>query len=98
MSELYGNRNKNTYDIREDNGIGDLAVVANRTNESGPSIQCPMLNTNYTVWSMRMKVMLKVHKVWETIESGAADGDRSDMAHALLFQSILEAMIQLLLY
>ncbi|CAA7022596.1 unnamed protein product [Microthlaspi erraticum] len=57
-------------------------------------IQCPMLNnTNYTVWSMRMKVVLKVHKVWETIEPGSDEGDKSDMAIALLFQSIPEALI-----
>ncbi|KAL1191900.1 hypothetical protein V5N11_007590 [Cardamine amara subsp. amara] len=53
-----------------------------------------MLNiTNYTVWAMRMKVALKVHKVWEAIEPGIDDGDKSDMARALLFRSIPETLI-----
>ena len=58
------------------------------------SIQCLMLtSSNYTVWAMRMKIMLKVHKVWEVIETESADGDKNDMATALLFQFILEALI-----
>ncbi|WZZ07843.1 hypothetical protein YC2023_093764 [Brassica napus] len=74
--------------------MGDLAVVAKSPKEGSPSIKCPMLNTtNYTLWSMRMKVLLKVHKVWETIEPGTDDGDKSDMARALLFQSIPETLI-----
>ncbi|KAI3716014.1 hypothetical protein L6452_23047 [Arctium lappa] len=58
------------------------------------SIQCPMLtSTNYTVWAMRMKVFLRIHKVWETIEPGTVESDKKDIAIALLFQSIPEALI-----
>ena len=62
---------------------------------SGPSaIQCPMLTTtNYTVWSMRMNVLLKVHKVWESIDPGTDNNDKSDIARAFLFQSIPESLI-----
>ena len=42
---------------------------------------------------MRMKVALKVHKVWESIENGVDDGDKNDIAKALLFQSIPESLI-----
>ena len=52
-----------------------------------------LTTTNYTVCSMHMKVAPKVHKVWETIEPGVDDGDKNDMARALLFQSIIEALI-----
>ncbi|XP_076918426.1 uncharacterized protein LOC143578844 [Bidens hawaiensis] len=64
--------------------------------ESWPSsVQCPMLTaTNYTVWAMRMKVVLRVHKVWDTINSGVSDEDKNDMAMALLFQSIPETLIR----
>ncbi|CAA7058193.1 unnamed protein product [Microthlaspi erraticum] len=73
---------------------GELAVVPEKKKGGPSSIQCPMLNsTNYTVWSMRMKVVLKVHKVWDTIETGSEEGDKNDMARALLFQSIPEALI-----
>ncbi|KAL1219421.1 Retrovirus-related Pol polyprotein from transposon TNT 1-94 [Cardamine amara subsp. amara] len=71
----------------------DVAEI--NSKETGPSsIRCPMLtNTNYTVWSMRMKVALKLHKVWETIEPGTKDEEKNNMTIALLFQSISEALI-----
>ena len=66
-----------------------------RTKDLGsPSIHCPMLtSTNYTVWAMRMKVTLRVSEVWETIEPGSTDVKKNDVATALLFQSIPEALI-----
>ncbi|XP_076925318.1 uncharacterized protein LOC143588099 [Bidens hawaiensis] len=42
---------------------------------------------------MRMKVVLRVHKVWDSINSGVPDEDKNDMAMALLFQSIPETLI-----
>ena len=73
--------------------MGD--VVPPRPKELVPtSIHCPMLNaSNYTVWAMRMKVMLRIHKVWETIEPGSKESDKNDIAIGLLFQSIPEALI-----
>lgn len=74
--------------------MGEI-VATNITKGSGSSsIKCPMLSdTNYTVWTMRMKVALKVHKVWETIDPGEDEGEKNDMARALLFQSIPESLI-----
>lgn len=68
---------------------------APRTKDFGStSIQCPMLSsTNYTVWSMRMKVLLRVHEVWDTIEPGSDDQKKNDVAIALLFQSVPETLI-----
>nr|TKS05948.1 hypothetical protein D5086_0000128100 [Populus alba] len=58
------------------------------------SIQCPMLNsTNYAVWAMRMRVLLRIHKVWETIEPGSKESHKNDVAIGLLFQSIPETLI-----
>lgn len=74
----------------------DGAIVPVKSKEGGgpSSIICPMLTpTNYTVWAMRMKVALKVQKVWEVIESESADGDKSNMAMTLLFQSIPETLV-----
>lgn len=49
-------------------------IVAENSSSKGSSsstIQCPLLNdTNYTVWTIQMKVALKVYKVWETIDPG----------------------------
>ena len=74
--------------------MGDI-VVAKAKEGGGPSsIKCPMLNaTNYTVWAMRMKILLKVHKVWEIVETESDASDKNDMATTLLFQSIPEALI-----
>ncbi|XP_013589122.1 PREDICTED: uncharacterized protein LOC106297431 [Brassica oleracea var. oleracea] len=76
-------------------GDKDIVVSTSKPRESSHStIQCPMLTTtNYTVWSMRMKVALKVHKVWEAIEPGAEEGEKNDLARALLFQSIPESLV-----
>ena len=40
-----------------------------------------------------MKVLLRVHKVWEAIEPGSSEDDKNDIATALLFQSIPENLI-----
>lgn len=40
-----------------------------------------------------MQVTLKEHKVWETIEPGSEDVVKHDIARALLFQSIPQALI-----
>ena len=50
-----------------------------------------LTSTNYTVWAMRMKIALKVNKVWETIDPGSKAEEKNNMAIALLFQSIPEA-------
>ena len=58
------------------------------------TVVCPMLSsTNYMVWAMRMKVLLWVHKVWESIEPGTDDEEKKDIATTLLFQSIPENLI-----
>lgn len=79
-------------DIIESSGA---KVAEINSKESGSlSARCPMLNNvNHTVWAIRMKVMLKVHKVWETIDHGIKDEDKNNMAIALLFQAIPENLI-----
>lgn len=73
----------------------DIVAATDRPKGgTSSSIKCPMLtSTNYTVWAMRMKITLKVHKVWETIEDEKAEGEKNDMAVALLFQSIPQSLI-----
>ncbi|XP_024009402.1 uncharacterized protein LOC112084488 [Eutrema salsugineum] len=77
--------------------MGDLVPATEKPKEGGSpssSIQCPMFNsTNYTVWIVWMRVCLKVHKVWETIETGSTDEEKNIIAMALLFQSIPESLV-----
>ncbi|KAL0699916.1 hypothetical protein Bca4012_056038 [Brassica carinata] len=40
-----------------------------------------------------MQAALKVHKVWEAIDSGEENGDKNDVARGLLFQSMPESLI-----
>ena len=69
-------------------------MVAKKPEGGSSSIKCPILtSTNYTVWAIRMKTLFKVHKVWEVIESDIENNEKSNMAMALLFQSIPEALI-----
>lgn len=75
--------------------MGDLVVATTSKVKDGgtSSIKCPILNaTNYTVWAMRMRVLLRVHKVWEIVETKIEKDDRNDVAMALLFQSIPETL------
>ena len=74
--------------------MSDLAIVSVKPKEGLSSFKCPMLSSiNYTVWAIRMKILLKVHKVWEIVEVETTESDKNDMAIALIFQSIPEALI-----
>lgn len=71
-----------------------MDIVTTEKPKGGTSIQCPMLtSSNYTVWAMRMKATLKVHKAWEAIEGDLSEGDKNELAVALLFQSIPEVLV-----
>ncbi|XP_024004054.1 uncharacterized protein LOC112081512 [Eutrema salsugineum] len=74
--------------------MGDIVPASQVKGMSTSSIQCPMLtSTNYTVWAMRMRVLLKIHKVWDIIETESTDGEKNDLAMGLIFQSIPESLI-----
>ncbi|XP_024010303.1 uncharacterized protein LOC112085331 [Eutrema salsugineum] len=74
--------------------IGDIVPATRAKEINVSSIQCPMLNsTNYTVWAMRMRVLLKVHKVWEVIETETGEGYKNDLAMGLIFESIPETLV-----
>ena len=79
--------------------MGEITATASgammKIKQGGASsINCPMLtNTNYTVWAIRMKTLLKVHKAWKAVEQGTDETEKNDIAVALLFQSIPEALI-----
>lgn len=75
--------------------MGDAGQPSGKHKE-GPSLsfQVPMLGTtNYTVWAIRMKVILNVHQVWDTIDPGSTDAKKNNVAVAVLFQSIPEDLI-----
>ncbi|XP_021993942.1 uncharacterized protein LOC110890607 [Helianthus annuus] len=58
------------------------------------TFQCPMLtSTNYTIWSMRMEVILGIHGVWEVIDPGLDNAKKNNIVKGLIFQSIPEDLI-----
>ena len=74
-------------------GEGEAPV---RVKEVGTtSVSCPMLtSTNYTVWAMRMKVVLRIHKAWTVIDPGTEDNEEKDcLAVGLLYQALPENLI-----
>ena len=75
--------------------MDDIKEASIKNKDTGPAaVKFPMLSSsNYTVWSMRMKIALKVCEVWETIDPGSKDEKKNNMAIAFLFQSIPEALI-----
>ncbi|CAA7026207.1 unnamed protein product [Microthlaspi erraticum] len=86
------------YDLGDMAGEdGEFSVAVEKPKEGGgtSSIMYPLLNsTNYTVWALRMKIALKVHKVWVVIETDTVplNIEKNNMAMALLFQSTPEAL------
>ena len=79
--------------MADDKALIDTKTLGRRDGIPG-TVVCPMLtSTNYTVWAMRMKVLLRVHKVWEAIEPGTDKEEKNDYAMVLLFQSVPESLI-----
>lgn len=73
----------------------DIVAATEKQKEGGStSVKCPMLSTkNYTVWAVRMKLTLRLHKAWEAIETDNPDTEKNTLALVLLFQSIPESLI-----
>ncbi|KAG7558463.1 Zinc finger CCHC-type [Arabidopsis thaliana x Arabidopsis arenosa] len=81
---------------KDGEGVGSSSATGKKDGEGigSSSIKCPMLTTtNYTVWAMKMRIALRVHKAWDVIETDVVDDDKNDIALALLFQSIPEALV-----
>ena len=75
--------------------MGDLAIVTTlKPKEGGSTIKCPMLtSSNYIVWGIRMKNVLKVHKVWSIVETESEEEEKNDLAIGLMFQAIPETLV-----
>ncbi|GJS60264.1 pol polyprotein, partial [Tanacetum coccineum] len=58
------------------------------------TFQCLILtSTNYTIWKMRMEVLLGIHGVWDVVDPGSDDAKKNNIVKGLLFQSIPEDLI-----
>nr|GEV07016.1 initiator tRNA phosphoribosyl transferase [Tanacetum cinerariifolium] len=58
------------------------------------AFQCSILtSTNYTIWRMRMEVLLGIHGVWDVVDPGSDDAKKNNIVKGLLFQSIPEDLV-----
>ena len=82
-------------DVEDDGSVGAAAPPARIKEVGTTSVACPMLTqTNYTVWALRMKVVLRIHKVWSEIEPGTTKIEEKDcLAVGLIYQAIPEALV-----
>ncbi|KAL0837598.1 hypothetical protein Bca101_089488 [Brassica carinata] len=78
--------------------MGD--IVVSKTKEGGGSskISCPVLTeTNYAVWTIRIRLVLKINKVWDLVEKESDDSEKNDLATALttalIFQALPETLV-----
>ncbi|GKA78450.1 pol polyprotein [Tanacetum coccineum] len=62
--------------------------------ETTLTFQCPILtSTNYTIWRMRMEVLLGIHGAWDVVDPGSDDAKKNNIVKGLLFQSISEDLV-----
>lgn len=74
--------------------ITSTSTMAKVKQGGGSSINRPMLSsTNYTVWAIRTKTLLKVQRAWDISKTKFADIEKNDMTVALIFQSITEELV-----
>ncbi|XP_013632946.1 PREDICTED: uncharacterized protein LOC106338538 [Brassica oleracea var. oleracea] len=74
--------------------MGD--IVVSKTKEGGGSskISCPVLTeTNYAVWTIRIRLVLKINKVWDLVENEIDDSEENDLSTALIFQALPEMLL-----
>ncbi|GJT33597.1 zinc finger, CCHC-type containing protein [Tanacetum coccineum] len=64
---------------------------------STPQFQCPMLKpTNYSLWAIRMQIILEANGLWEMIEPSEttqSDNKKDKTAIAFLYQSLPEEQL-----
>nr|GFA06220.1 hypothetical protein [Tanacetum cinerariifolium] len=58
------------------------------------TFQCPILtSTYYTIWWMRMEVLLGIHGVWDVIDPESEDAKKNNIVKGLLFQLIPKDLV-----
>nr|CAH67708.1 H0512B01.3 [Oryza sativa] len=79
-------------------GAAVREVVVQRTiREVGGAAAFPTLTrTNYTEWSLLMKVMLQARGLWDAVENGECDEQEDRMAMEAILRAVPSEMISLL--
>lgn len=78
--------------------MSKLAMDVGKSKSGTMGLSYPMLSkTNYTTWSMKMRVFMQAHGVWDAVESSdpkmVLDERTDKVALAMIYQSIPEEMM-----
>lgn len=73
-------------------------MEGNKSKDGTVALSYPMLSkSNYTAWSLKMKVNMQAHGIWEAVELAdpkVAAGEKKDrLALAAIYQSIPEDIL-----
>ncbi|GJS62158.1 initiator tRNA phosphoribosyl transferase [Tanacetum coccineum] len=61
------------------------------------TFQCPILmSTNYTVWKMRVEVLVGIHRIWDVVDPGSDDAKKNNIVKGL-GDRVKEARLQTLI-
>ena len=75
----------------------DSGETSSRGGSSTSQFQCPFLKpSNYSLWAIRMQVILEANRLWETIESDdktQVDKKKDKTAIAYLYQALPEEQL-----
>ncbi|GKA63870.1 zinc finger, CCHC-type containing protein, partial [Tanacetum coccineum] len=87
---------KGTTDMTKDKDSGEASKKEVGTT-STPQFQCPMLKpSNYSLWAIRMQIILEANGLWEMIEPDdktQADNKKDKTAMAFLYQALPEEQL-----
>ncbi|GKE33012.1 pol polyprotein, partial [Tanacetum coccineum] len=71
-----------------------MSAGTSQPKDTNLTFQCLILTaTNYTIWRMRMEVLLRKHGVWDVVDSGLVNAQKNNIVKGVLFQSISEDLI-----
>ncbi|GJT77998.1 uncharacterized mitochondrial protein-like protein [Tanacetum coccineum] len=71
-----------------------MLAGTSQPKDTNLTFQCLILtSTNYTIWRMRMEVLLGKPRVWDVVDPGLVDAQKNNIVKGVLFQSISEYLI-----
>ena len=92
-NKIGGNVKKGATSATSGGGTGSANVTAHRNIP----IQYPMLtDTNYGVWAVKMKIILRTLRVWQAITDDDVDDECDEGAMAAIAQSVPDSVLMTL--
>nr|GEX04077.1 zinc finger, CCHC-type [Tanacetum cinerariifolium] len=89
--------NKSCSGLRDMTKESGDTLKKETSTTSTPQFQCPILKTsNYSLWAIRMQIILEANGLWETIEPNEktqADNKKDKTAIAFLYQALPEEQL-----